>query len=117
MLNLSEDRVMRALCSECSKKSAILITPSQLVKTVNSNTVNEKNVEKIVCDLDSDGYLDLVYSSRRDERVYCISLTPKGKGYLRKIKLAKRNLAFRVGLTAALALFSFLIGLILKAIF
>ena len=46
-----------------------------------------------------------------------ITLTEKGKGYIRSVKEFRRNLLFRLCLSAALAVFSFVIGLILKAVF
>jgi hypothetical protein len=74
-------------------------------------------VEKLVKDLNTDGYFDLVYSDRRGETVYCISLTNKGKGFLRDKKLLKRNLIYRLVLSVSFAILSFIIGLILKRLF
>ncbi len=116
MLSKAETRVMGALYEECKDKRAVLISPADLIKkTGGEQTLS--GVEKIVSDLASDGYFDLVYSDRKGETVYCVSLTEKGKGFPRSVKLMRRNLIFRLGLTVALAALSFLVGLILKAIF
>ncbi len=116
MLNRVESKVMLALFSECKDKNAILISPTDLVKLIDG-TASESGVEKIMQDLSSDGYFDLVYSDRRGERVYCVTLLEKGKGYLRNLKVMKRTLVFRLCVTIVLAFVSFIIGLILKAIF
>ncbi|MBE5753913.1 MAG: hypothetical protein E7340_01065 [Clostridiales bacterium] len=116
MLNRVESKVMLALFSECKDKSAILISPTDLVKLIDGK-VTESGVEKIMQDLSSDGYFDLIYSDRRGETVYCVTLLEKGKGYLRNLKVMKRTLVFRLCVTIVLAFVSFIIGLILKAIF
>ncbi len=117
MLNRSEKKVMDALFNECSEKGATLVSPSDLYAIVGSENLSVKDVDEIVNALHLDGYFDLVYSDRHGESIYCITLTEKGKGFARSNKIMKRNLLFRIGLSATLAVFSFLIGLILKAIF
>lgn len=116
MLNKTETRVMSALYEECKNKRSALVSPADILrKTGGEQTLS--GVEKIVNDLAADGYLDLVYSDRHGETVYCVSLTEKGKGFPRSVKLIKRNLIYRLGITVALAVLSFLIGVVLKAIF
>ena len=117
MLSKPENAVMLAVFNQCGERGATLITPTDLVRIAGKDHVRLSTLDKIMVDLSSDGYFDLVYSDRRGETVYCVSLTDKGKGYIRERKLFKRNLLYRIGLSAVLALFSFLIGLILKAIF
>lgn len=117
MLNSLENKVMNALFISCEKKKTILISPLDLMRITGEKSLTESSVDKIINDLASDGYLDLIYSDRHGETVYCVTLTEKGKGYLRGRKVMKRNLLFRLGVTVALAIVSFVIGLILKAIF
>ena len=117
MLNKEENAVMSTIAKECKEKDSLLISPSDLKSLLGGVDFTLDRLDKIVEDLYTDGYFDLVLSERRGEKVYCITLTEKGKGYFRNKKLMKRNLIYRIGLSAALALFSFIIGLILKAIF
>ena len=117
MLTKMENRVMSAVYKECIKKNPLLITPNDLINMVGEKGVTPTTLEKIMTDLNMDGYFDLVYSDRHGETVYCIALTEKGKGYNRNRKVLKRNLVYRRGLSVALAFLSFIIGLILKAIF
>ena len=117
MLNTLENKVMSALFLSFEKKKTILISPLDLMRITGEKSLTVSSVDKIINDLSSDGYLDLIYSDRHGETVYCVTLTEKGKGYLRGRKVMKRNLLFRLGVTVALAIVSFVIGLILKAIF
>ncbi len=107
---------MHLIYERAKGKTAVLVSPSDLMSVVGER-LNLSSIEKIVSDLSSDGYFELVYSERSGERVYCVSLTKKGNGYMRDKKIFKRNLAYRVMLTVSLALLSFVIGLILKAVF
>ena len=117
MLSKSESKIMGVLYRESKDKNALLISPTDLTRLAGDKTLTKRKVERLVEDLCSDGYFDLVYSDRRGERVYCVTLTKKGKGYLRDIKMFKRNLVTRFILSVAFAVLSFLIGLILRALF
>ena len=117
MLSRSEDKVMSVLFNESKDKSAYLISQADLLKMSGLETLTISGLDKVVKDLSVDGYFDLVYSDRRGETVYCITLTEKGKGYERNAKLIKRNLIYKLIVTISFALLSFVFGLILKAIF
>ena len=117
MLSKKERKVMTFIFEEIKGKSSLLVSPHDTLNVLDLNGVTLSEFDKIVNALKMDGYLDLVYSDRRGEKIYCVSLTEKGKGYKRSVKVLKRTVLFRVGLSAALAVFSFLIGLVLKAIF
>lgn len=116
MLTRTENRVMGAIYS-ATKGKAALISPADLIRLSGVEGLTLKSVEEIVKNLAYDGYFDLVYSDRKGETVYCVTLTEKGKGFPRSGKMLKRTLIFRLGLTVCLAVFSFLLGLLLKAIF
>ena len=117
MLSKTENKIMVALCKECNEKNTILISPVDLITLSGVENLNQSNLEKVMKDLCADGYFDLIYSDRRGETVYCVTIKEKGKGYTRGLKVMKRNLVFRLLLTVVFALISFMIGLILKAIF
>lgn len=116
MLNKRESKVMFALLSACGEKSSALVAPGDLYARVKED-MDFPDMERAVENLNLDGYFDLILSDRRGEKVYCVTLTEKGKGYIRSVKEFRRNLLFRLCLSAALAVFSFVIGLILKAVF
>ena len=117
MLSIREQKVMQILYKESLDKSAILISPVDLSRMLGQENFSISQVEKLIADLNTDGYFDLVYSDRRGETVYCISLTSKGKGFLRDKKLLKRNLIYRLVISVSFAILSFIIGLILKRLF
>ena len=117
MLNKTESKIMSVIYSERKNREAFLISPADLINISGEKGLSTAALEKIMDDLSSYGYFDLIYSDRRGERVYCVTLTEKGKGYARGVKVMKRNLLFRLGVTVVLAVISFIIGLILKAIF
>ncbi len=117
MLSKTESKVMGVLFTECKEKTSLLITPVDLIRIIGDKTLNQKRLEKIMKDLFMDGYFDLVYSDRHGETVYCVTLTEKGKGYMRKKMVMRRNIIFRICFTVGLALLSFVTGLILKAVF
>ncbi len=115
MLSVKEGKVMTAILALRGEKNSFLISPDDILAAV--AYIEREELEKILENLCSDGYFDFILSDRKGERVYCISLTEKGKGYLRSVKELKRNVLLRVCLTAALAVMSFVIGVILKAVF
>ena len=117
MLDRLERKVMETLCHQLKDKSAILISPTDLLKIVGAENLSLSQLEKVVCDLSMDGYFDLIYSDRRGETVYCICILERGKGFLRSEKQRKRNLLARLFLTIGFAIVSFLVGVILKKIF
>ncbi len=117
MLSRKESKVMKVLYKESSGRASILISPIDLVKMLGEESIDLSQIEKIIDELCMDGYFDLVHSDRHGQKVYCISLTFKGKNFMRDQKLLKRNLIFRLTLSIIFAFISFLIGLILKKIF
>ncbi len=115
MLSKLENRVMGEIYGKCKSRNTVLIEQSALTPITGENS--QEKLDRIVNDLYTDGFFDLVYTERQGEKVYCITLTEKGKGYPRISKMLRRNLAFRFVVTVGFALLSFIIGLILKAIF
>lgn len=117
MLSRLESKVLITLIKASKEKGAILISPIDLLKIVGLENLTLSSLEKTLNDLSTDGYLDIVLSDRRGEKVFCITLLEKGKGYIRSASIEKRNLIKRFALTIGFAILSFLVGLILKKIF
>ena len=117
MLSKSESKVILGVINACGKRDSVLISPFDLIKLCLIKDLSVERLDKILSDLNSDGYFDLVHSERHGERIYCITLLDKGKGYDRSVKVLRRSVLFRIGLSTALAVFSFLIGVILRRIF
>lgn len=117
MLTKSEAAVMNEVYSRCKGKSSVLVCPTDLLNGIKGKRINSSRLEKMLIALSQDGYLDMIYSDRHGETVYCLSLTEKGNAYGRERKVFKRNLVFRLALSVTFAVISFLIGLILKTVF
>ncbi len=117
MLSKVENKIMSYIFEQCKDKKTFLISPVDLLKIVDDDKLNLITLENAVKDLSMDGYFDLIYSERHGETVYCITILKKGEGYPREVKVMKRNLVFRLAITVSLAVVSFTVGLILKAIF
>lgn len=117
MLNKTERKILNSLNETCGAKQTFLVSPIDLIKISSVKELNTEKLDRVLTELYMDGYFDLIVTDRHGEKVYCITLTEKAKGYARSVKVFKRNIIFRVCLTTALAVFSFLIGVILKRIF
>lgn len=117
MLSRTENRVMSVILDECKGKDSFLISPVDFLQLLCVKGMTHLELEKVLEGLCQDGYLDLVYSDRHGERVYCIALLQKGRGYKRNGEQIKRNLIYKLAVTVVFAVLSFVIGIILKAIF
>ena len=117
MLSRLESRVLLSLIKMGKERGAMLISPIDLLKLVGTEHLTLSQLESTLNDLSTDGYIDLVLSDRRGEKVFCITLLEKGKGYIRSESIEKRNLIKRFGLTIGFAILSFLVGIILRKIF
>ena len=110
-------KILIFLTRLCKERQSVLISPADLLNNLSVNDLGQDALEKKVVELSDEGYYDLVYSDRRGEKVYCITLLEKGKSYFRKEKIERQNLVKRLFLTIGFAVVSFLVGVILKKIF
>ena len=117
MLEKVKKKILTFLTKLCKDRQSVLISPTDLIKNLNYNEISQEDLETKMVELSNEGYFDLVYSDRRGEKVYCITLLEKGKGYLRKERIERQNLVKRFFLTIAFAVLSFMVGAILKKIF
>ena len=117
MLNKTENKVMCVLLQLGNKKTTFLITPLDLLNMVATKGLTTTGLEKIINALVVDGFIDLIYSERHGEPVYCITLLEKGKSFRRNGEKIKRAILFKLIITVSFAFLSFLLGILLKAIF
>lgn len=118
MLTKNEDKIMGAVYSACAGKACCLLSPDDILSMAGvRGSVGYGALEKILEALEYDDYFELILSDRKGEKVYCITLKEKGLSYKRQKVMIKRNLGYKFIVTIAFALVSFLLGLLLKAIF
>ncbi|MCQ2399165.1 MAG: hypothetical protein MJ072_01510, partial [Clostridia bacterium] len=101
----------------CKGKNACLMTANDIAGSTDGVKLSEEEISKIVDDLGYDGYLGVIYSDRKGEKVFCLSLTAKGLRYERERKNAKKSLLIKLMTTVCFALLSFIIGIILRSVF
>lgn len=118
MINKKEKMLMKYLLSVCEKKDTCLLSPLDLCHTFEPKyNVNDIELESILEGLTQENYISVVNSDKKGELVYCITILAKGKSFLRDQKNIKINWSVAITRTIILAIISFIVGIILKAIF
>ena len=117
-LNKKEDEVMNAVFTLANGKESFLVSPFEIIALLPPKArYDEEKLEGVLRALELDGYFELIFSDRKGEKTYVIHMNPAGLAYKRSDYQRKRGLYIKLGVTAAGAVLSFAIGMILKAIF
>ena len=118
MLNKRENEVMNAVYTLCHEKGVCLISPTELIDILPlRKKYTEEGLEEVLHQLALDDYFDLLFSERKGEKMYVLSLRTKGQAYKRCSLQQKRDVAGKMLLAVASAVVAFVVGLILKRIF
>jgi DNA-binding MarR family transcriptional regulator len=119
MLNRKEKLVMSYLYDVCiANGGKCLLSIEEIINNLYSKVdLTEDKVQEIVKNLAFDDYIEVVDSDKKGERVYCITLTEHGQAFVRENNNTKRNTRMLIIRTVLLAVLSFVVGVILKAIF
>lgn len=109
---------MHYILSESSGKSTCLLSPLDLQHSLEPKyTVNNLEIQALLEGLAQENYINLVNSDKNGELIYCITILDKGKAFNREQKNIKKSWSANIIRTVLLAILSFVVGLILKAIF
>ncbi len=109
---------MKYLLEKCADKDTCLFSPIDLCHIFEPKyNVTEVELESILEGLSQENYISVVNSDKKGELVYCITILSKGKSFLREQKNIKINWSVAITRTIILAIISFIVGIILKAIF
>ena len=118
MLTKREKRVMDRVFELCAGEGSCLCAPWDILQQFSARErPDEAQLEGILHDLQADGYFDVIRSERRGDPVYVITLRAGGYSYCRESLQVRRSIAFRVALATGGAVLSFLVGLLLRALF
>ncbi len=119
-MNKKEKIVMDYIFDKASGKESVLISVEELAGFYENQTntnVEQSDLDDILQNLSLDGYVNVITSDRKGKPIYCISLEKKGESYKRDKENHKRTTMMLVVRTVLLAVLSFVVGLVLKAIF
>lgn len=117
-LNKTERETLECVLSFAGKRDRVLLSPEELLGALPAKRKYDgEKLDKILTDLQSDGYFDLVRTDRKGEKMYVIELLPAGHNYKREEGQLKRRVWFKIGLAVVGAVVTFVVGLLLKAVF
>lgn len=118
MLNNKEKLVMTYIFNKCEGRESVLITPEELLNFANSKyDLTIADINEIVDALVLESMITMILSDKKGKPIFCISLEKKGESFLRDLANNKKKITMLIIRTVLLAVLSFVVGLILKAIF
>ena len=118
MLSRKEKLIMQYILKESGNKDTCLLLPIDIEHAVAPRyTINQIESQALLDGLVQENYINLVNSDKNGELIYCISILPKGKSFHREQHNIKKSWISAVVKTVLLAILSFIVGVILKAIF
>ena len=118
MLSKRENEIMNAVYALCHEKGVCLVSPAELLALLPlRKNYTEESLEELLRQLALDDYFELLFSERKGEKMYVLSLRTKGQAYKRCSIQQKRDVAVKMLLAVASAVVAFVAGLILKRIF
>ena len=118
MLSRKEKMIMQYILKECGTKDTCLLLPIDIEHAVEPKfRINQIEAQALLDGLVQENYINLVNSDKNGELIYCISVLPKGKSFHREQHNVKKSWVNAVLRTVLLAILSFVVGLILKALF
>lgn len=118
MLNKKEKKVMSYLYLKCKGKESSLIAPQEISNYLMPKyEINNVEVDQIINALVLDNYIEVVHSDSKGKLIYCVSLKQKGASFEREKQHYKKTTYLIIVRTVLLAILSFVVGLILRAIF
>ena len=118
MLSRKETLIMNYIYEKCLNRESALISPTDFqTALLDKYDLTNIEIDQILNGLAMDNYIDVINSDKKGKLIYCISLKQKGISYKRDGEQRKKTALFLLSRTVILAIISFIVGLILKAIF
>jgi hypothetical protein len=119
MLDKKEKLVMCYIHDNCEKGKARLFPAQEIIDFIVSkkHILSLSELDEIMIILSKENMIDYVQSESKKGIMYCVSLKTRGFVFKKDIQKEKRYASWVIIRTALLALLSFIIGIVLKAIF
>jgi len=118
MLSRKEKMIMQYILKQSGNKDTCLLLPIDIEHAVEPKYhINQIEAQALLDGLVQENYINLVNSDKNGELIYCISILPKGKSFHREQHNVKKSWINAIIRTILLAILSFAVGVILKAIF
>lgn len=118
MLNLRERAVMSVIYTLCQGAGQCLVSPKELLRMLpKRRRFSEDDLEKILKELELDDYFELLFSDRKGEKMYVITLHGAGFSFKRETEKQKRDVAYKLFWATVSAIVAFLVGVFLRSVF
>lgn len=118
MLSRKEKALLNYILQVTNDKDSCLLSPDEIIHGLEpKHSCNQIEIEAFLDGLSQENYISVVNSDKKGELIYCITILSKGKSFVREEKNAKKGVVNAIVRTVLLAILSFIVGLILKAIF
>ncbi len=109
---------MNQVYALCHEKGVCLISPMELLAMLpQRKQYTEEGLDGILSSLALDGYFELLFSERKGEKMYVISLSSSGYAFKRYFAQMRRDAVVKIVWAVTSAVVAFLVGIILKRIF
>ena len=110
--------IMQYILKTSGNKDTCLLSPLDIEHACAPKySINQIEAQALLEGLVQENYINLVNSDKNGELIYCISILPKGKSFHREEHNVKKSWVNAVIRTLLLAILSFAVSMILKAIF
>lgn len=110
--------IIKYILKESGNKDTCLLLPVDIIHAVAPRySINQIEAQALLDGLVQENYINLVNSDKNGELIYCISVLPKGKSFYREQDNQKKFWVKTIVKTVLLAVLSFAVTAILRAIF
>ena len=113
-----EKMVMSHLCNKCQRNKTYLISPQEIAQVLAKRyIVSVEEIDEIMVSLSNDNLIEFVVSDGKNGYFYCVTLKKSGQTFVADTKKKRKTFGLLVLRSCFFATFSFIFGVILRAIF
>ena len=118
MLSKKEKELMKYILKASGGKDTCLLAPLDIIHGLQPKyNLSSIELQGLLDGLAQEDYIGLVNSDKNGELIYCVNICPKGKSFIREEHNIKKSWTAAIIKTVLLAILSFIVGVVLKAIF